>query len=161
MVAVLSLVALTISGFGQDQEGAINWQTYETGQTSKITEYKTFVIRNQKQWADYWRHAHGGVPPRPKGVDWRRNELLAIHLGQRNTGGYSVYVGGVVPMAPRKYEVSVVAHEPPPGTMVTQALTSPYVVVKLPRNLGAYFITREVDKPDGSNPDPRPRTPPL
>ncbi|MGE5702834.1 MAG: protease complex subunit PrcB family protein [Clostridia bacterium] len=58
---------------------------------------------------------------------------VAIGLGKRSTGGYSVSVTNVTQTA--KGEIVVKAHEnrPKPGAMTTQALTYPSVIIALPK----------------------------
>lgn len=67
----------------------------------------------------------GGEPP---SVDFSKEAAVFVFGGMRNTGGYSVEV--------RKANIEgdalvldVVVHGPPPGAIVTQAITYPYAVV--------------------------------
>ncbi len=132
------------------------------GDVSGITTLRFEVVRDDAAWASLWlEHAGGGAPP---AVDLSREMVVGLWLGARPTGGYAVeilrmiapytlVVGGWCPPCPDGYmcpgapcfggsEVQgflVDARETRPGTgcVVTQAVTYPFVIVKLPRVEGA------------------------
>ncbi len=142
-------------GGGQDQGGiALLGQ----GESSGITALRFAVIRDAAAWAALWtEHAGGGTPP---AVDFAREMVVGLWLGARPSGGYSVEilrmvvpyriaVGGWCP-PPSELpigaawpctggtEVSgflVDAREtrPGPGCVVTQGVTHPFVIVRVPR----------------------------
>lgn len=58
---------------------------------------------------------------------------VAIGLGQRSTGGYSVAVTGVTQGANGQIVIKVREQGPKPGAMTTQALTYPTIVIALPK----------------------------
>ena len=63
-----------------------------------------------------------------KGIDYQREHIVLASIGQKPTGGYSVTLdsseirGGTL-------ELRVRVAEPAPGTIVTQALTTPCAVI--------------------------------
>ena len=74
----------------------------------------------------------GGVFGEAPPVDFKKEGVLAIYMGQRPTGGYSLSLQDpAVPIANGVGTVTVKFEEPPPGAMVTQVLTSPCLLVKL------------------------------
>jgi hypothetical protein len=142
----------------QQSPFTILWDTYRTGQFSQVESYRTFVIRDQSQYESYWFRTTGNPPAAaPKDVNWLKNELLAIHLGQKPTGGYSVYVGGVNQIEGLTYAVSLVEQRPAAGARVTQSITSPFVIIRLPKRMATYMISKTVEIAPTTNPDPRPR----
>lgn len=64
-------------------------------------------------------------------VDLTKEHLLFVTLGEKTTGGYSV---SLVSSESNEsvLHISVAVRTPAPGTMVTQAVTSPCVVVAVP-----------------------------
>jgi hypothetical protein len=58
---------------------------------------------------------------------------VVIGLGQRPTGGYSLQVDKVEQSADGTWQVYVHESKPAPGSMTTQVLTYPTVVVSLPK----------------------------
>lgn len=70
----------------------------------------------------------------PPAVDFTQNGVLLVAMGQKTTGGYTVDLaasearisGGVL-------TIQVQWRAPDPGMMVTQALTSPCMLLKVPK----------------------------
>lgn len=92
------------------------------------------LLRNGAELAAAWSVAHAsGVtqPPLPS-VDFARETVLAVFMGPRSTGGYGLDVGGVTFEGGDLF-VDLIEIRPEPGAMVTQALTSPWMVVRIPR----------------------------
>ncbi|MFP4206183.1 MAG: protease complex subunit PrcB family protein [Spirochaetaceae bacterium] len=96
----------------------------------------------QAELRELWdRVARTRVPePDPPEVDFEQQTLIAVFLGERSTGGYSVEIDTVCRTPEAGSESSAAASEavlhlcyteyqPAEDAMVTMALTSPYVVV--------------------------------
>jgi hypothetical protein len=77
---------------------------------------------------------HAGYTPAPPLplVDFAQHMLIAVALGTRPSGGFGVKVRSVASRGER-LEVAVVESCPAPGAMVTQSLTQPVEVVRVPR----------------------------
>jgi hypothetical protein len=89
-----------------------------------------------------WNRAYGAQlsPPRLPELDFRRESVIAVFLGQRPSGGYGVSVrdlrlegGDVILLLEER--------QPGPGDITTQALTSPWLMLRVARpNLRAAWI---------------------
>jgi hypothetical protein len=67
-------------------------------------------------------------------VDFRKEGVLAVYMGQRSTGGYALALHDPeVAIQDHVGTVVVRFEEPPPGGMVTQVITSPCLLLRLPR----------------------------
>ncbi len=89
--------------------------------------------------ANYWRQA-GMDGPMPRFVDWTNDQILIVHLGSRNTGGYAVLPGGLTRDAGGRGRLVVVEQTPVPGQAVTQALTNPYLVLAVDRSISQFDL---------------------
>ena len=94
--------------------------------TSAITAPARVVIRNDSSYAKFWA-AIGDAGSRPS-VDFTRDLVIAVAAGQQTTGGHSISVDRVTRVGPG-LAVEVTETAPPPGCMVTQALTQPVDMV--------------------------------
>jgi hypothetical protein len=102
-------------------------RTIARGAHSQVQKTERAVARTQDEWAALWKR-HAGVSPQaaevPK-VDWSKETVLAVFMGERSTGGYAVQIVGA-----RELEGKLVAEVeyvlPKPGGFVTQAFTSPF-----------------------------------
>ncbi|MGV7105104.1 protease complex subunit PrcB family protein [Flavobacterium sp. U410] len=65
-------------------------------------------------------------------IDLEQNNVLLMHLGQRNTGGYGIEIDK---MYEKKNTVFIKIKEikPTKGAMATMALTNPFTIVLIPK----------------------------
>ncbi len=103
----------------------MEWRGSNCGESGAKAELAT----TRAQWDDLWRRI--GQPP-PK-ADLRRHVALAVFLGTRPTGGWSVEFLDPAPDGAHivlRYR----AKGPGPGDFVTQALTQPWAVRLYPKS---------------------------
>jgi hypothetical protein len=103
------------------------------GASSGIKEPTEEVIRNQAAWDKFWaRHAGQANAPAPE-IDFSKDMVIAVTLGRKTSGGYSIQISKVEAVGDR-LKVSVVRTAPAPGAMTTQALTAPFHMVVVPQS---------------------------
>jgi hypothetical protein len=103
------------------------------GPMSAIIDSKEVVARSDAEWKTLWQES-GSAQPLPA-VDFSKEMVAAVFLGSRPTGGYSVEIVG----ARLEGEVLIIDYaERRPGRaeIVTQVLTSPFHMVRLPAHKG-------------------------
>lgn len=112
--------------------GAMNVDQVDRGQYGKIVEGTQRVLRDEEAYASFWERLHTGrtpVPDRPE-VDFENRVVIAIVQGRRPTGGYRVEVDEVwASKDEEQIQVQFTETVPGEGCIVTQAATSPYVLV--------------------------------
>jgi hypothetical protein len=104
------------------------------GVSSGIHEARRSVVRTPEEWTALWtKHAGERLPSDPVPViDWTKDMVVVVVLGDRPTGGYSVEISGVEQLKD-KLVVRSHAIEPAPGSVQTQAVTSPFAFRTVPR----------------------------
>ncbi len=112
-----------------DDQNTVSFDRLDTGQNSQIDSPAREVVRSQTELETLWAQAFGQNAELPA-VNLDEEMLLAVFAGQQNTGGYSIAVDKIIE---KEGALNVVVTQTSPGEncMVTQALTSPYEVVKL------------------------------
>lgn len=125
----------------------LRWDELASGQQATLgaevgaqADYR--VVTSQDALLTLWNRAHGAQlsPPRLPELDFRRESVIAVFLGQRPSGGYGVSVrdlrlegGDVILLLEER--------QPGPGDITTQALTSPWLMLRVARpNLRAAWI---------------------
>jgi hypothetical protein len=94
-------------------------------------ENESHEVVTGKQGLDaLYKELRLGTPP---DVDFTKNNVVAIFMGQKNTGGYSISVKSIT--VDDNNTVTVKVRETrPDGGMVTTALTSPYCIAVIPKS---------------------------
>lgn len=64
-------------------------------------------------------------------VDWNKEMVIGIFLGERKTGGYKVYVETIDRTTAAVAVVKVVEQKPVKDAMVTEAITSPFILIAI------------------------------
>ena len=116
--------------------------TIARGPMSAVSESKQTVARSAAEWNTLWK-AHAATQPVPD-VDFTANMVAAIFLGCQPTGGFSVEMTGTR----RDGDALVIEYvERRPGRrdIVSQVLTSPFHIVKLPRHDGPVRFEKQTD----------------
>ena len=126
------------------------WETVASGtQATGIDGPRYQLITREDQLISMWNQVHASqlqLPPLPQ-VDFQRETLVAIYLGQRSTGGYSVAVRRVSVEGSDLY-LDTEFREPAAGAITTQALTSPWTLVRVLR--GGFQVAWIRDVADGA-----------
>jgi len=128
----------------------VQWEDVASGQQAVNVVRPTFrLVRNEAAFRSLWNQLHGAqleVPPLPS-VDFARETLLVVMMGQRPSGGYAVDVRGVSIEGTDLF-VDVRFLEPESGAVTSSALTSPWAVVRVLR--GGISAAWFRDPADGS-----------
>ncbi len=109
------------------------FRTVERGSQSNIDSARQVVVRSSEEWTAFWK-THTFDKPAPR-VDFDKEMVLGVFMGNRPTGGYSVTIGSV---AERDGSLVVTYSEtsPRPGAMTAQVLTFPYHIVAVAKRGG-------------------------
>ena len=78
-------------------------------------------------------------------INWNKNQVVLLAMGQRNTGGFNIAVDKVV-YGDSEILVYYKTSEPKAGDMVTQALTAPYTLFTIANKKDLPVVFKEVSK---------------
>src|SRR5882672_1575839 len=113
---------------------AVTFSTLAKGLASGVGQPTQIVVRSQNDWAALWsRHMRTQIaPPPPPSVDFSRDMVVALFMGERPTGGYAIDVTRI-----ERTDAGLAVHyrttRPDPSAMQMQVLTQPFHLVTLPR----------------------------
>jgi hypothetical protein len=104
---------------------------------SGITTRERLIVRDATMWKQVWDRISGSMTPAPDPpqVDFAREMLIVAALGERPTGGYGIVVDSVE-TGPDGFLVTVRTIAPGKGCVLTQALTQPVDIARVPRHEG-------------------------
>lgn len=142
-VAIIALIACNSS-----KESGNQSQISEQKKSSELLEViseseyqgkdeKSFlIIQNQAELDDILKSVNSEKETK---VDFKNSQAIALFLGQKNTGGYSISVENVEETSD-EIIVKVKSTSPKPGEVATMALTNPYYVAKIKSKKKIKFI---------------------
>ena len=110
----------------------VEFETLSAGAYGVVDRRGVWVIDNEAEWKEWLARsdAFGGQAPV---VDFSRDMLVVATMGERRTGGYAIRIIEIIETADA-LEAHIEAKSPAAGGIVTQALTHPYHIIKLPRS---------------------------
>ena len=135
LCAPFGLAVLTATCANTSGHGAATTVTHvEAGVYSALQERAFLVIESREDFARWYQdlHAHRLPPPAVPRIDFRQHLVLAVSMGHRSTGGYSIRIADAA-LDGDIIRVSIVERQPAPGTAQTTAVTSPYAIAIVPR----------------------------
>jgi len=118
----------------------IDFTTIAQGADSGYQSASQTVIDNQERWINLWQqHTSDTEPPTPvPQVDFTSYNVVAVFAGEKSTGGYSVEI---LTVETRNFQtkdlpslvIVVEYRQPKPGDFVTEGMTYPYNMIKIPQ----------------------------
>jgi uncharacterized protein (DUF885 family) len=138
-VKIVRLAMLGATGGNVDSHNTlepqrtIDFTVLATGYNSGYKGVRSVqLITNQNDWESAWRlNNRGAQGPMPE-VNFTTRAVVIVYQGLKNTGGYGISISEI-----RREGASLIVRvneqSPKPGDFVTEALTSPFVAVSIPR----------------------------
>lgn len=136
LIPILAVCALTANAQVIFTAKSAPMKVIQNGQYSNAQRQKVVQITDQGSFERYWSRELGQPPETaPKGLDFISKKLVAIHLGQRPSGGYRLLVQTIDNSRSNISIIRAIEFTPVPGTFVSQAITSPWVLIQVDRDL--------------------------
>ena len=114
----------------QEQAGRIEvaYEILEKGSYGR--EFAPAVIENQADLDKLYALLHGqSSSPAPK-IDFKRKKVIAVRAGPFNTGGYGIHLYSAI-YTQDGLETVFLISTPAPTQIVTQAFTTPYLIISI------------------------------
>ncbi len=123
-----------VSRFETVVQEELGFTTISVGTHSGYTSQANLVIQDSQAWVDLWnQHMLFMIEPMPvPEVDFAENMVVAVFMGEVNTGGYALHIFEVVETG-SSVVVKMERVEPGPRCIVPQVLTQPYHMVQIAR----------------------------
>jgi PrcB C-terminal len=120
-------------------------QSYPFAYYSGLDQPARLVVRDAATWQAVWNQIDGGQSPvaPPPSVDFSRDMIVMAALGVRGTGGYGILISGASERSSDGIAVIVDSSSPAANCVVTESLTQPVDIARVPRREGAVtFVER-------------------
>ena len=134
------LLALFAGCLAQNRSD-VPFQVIAKGQYSGENDQGLKVFRTERAMEEFSKDRAQDLPKRLiKDVDWEKEQVLVIFGGQQSSGGYSVTVKRIASVDIQRLQVEAILHRPSPDSINTQALTTPYIVIKMARQVAVVKV---------------------
>ncbi len=136
----------TLAAEQRPQEEQLFFDILASGGNALVSEQSHALIGSDAELLQAWNAAHATLltpPPAPE-VNWERETVLALFLGSRPTGGYGISLERLSQQGAEIY-ADIRVSEPAPGAISTQALTSPWQMVRILRGGVQVVWLRDAD----------------
>jgi hypothetical protein len=116
---------------------------------SGFTEPARIVVRTREQWLAAWTIIVPATPlslppPLPE-IDFEREMLIVAAMGTRSTGGFDIIVESATESPRGLVTVQIRSLSPCGGSGVTQAVTKPVDIARLPRRNGPVAYAEKLE----------------
>ncbi len=139
------LMLSACGGTTQAENTSIAFATVDADNYSGIAAAKTTVVKDASAWSALWSEHKKNMMPPPAlpAIDFSRQMVLGVFLGERPNGCYTVQIEKVT-RADKKLTVEYREGIPPPNAICTQALTAPSHLVAVERSDDAVEFVKKM-----------------
>lgn len=112
-------------------EKEVAFKTVDKGYYCGIGQNKNIVIKDTQEWTNTWKDLLSNTNyQKSKNINFENKTIIAVFMGERNSGGYSIEIKNVVENG-NQLIVSYIENSPSADSMVTMALTQPFHVIEI------------------------------
>ncbi len=132
---LLAAVFTLVSCSGMDGEvKKIPAEMILSGTFCSIDTKREEIINNKDEYDKLMKDVYMNLDQMPKVpvVNFEKNTLVAFFSGARNTGGYMVNIDSIMEGS-KNLTVMVTETKPGKNCVVTDAITKPFVIMKIPK----------------------------
>jgi len=112
----------------------IKFDSLGHGYYVSFEEKRMLVINDEKDYIQLWNDVYANLDQLPKipDVDLKKYTVAAVFMGWQKSGGYDVKIDKITNIND-KLVIEVTETSPGVNCMVTDGITKPYDVVKIPK----------------------------
>lgn len=117
-----------------EQENIIDFVVIKEGDNSGFTEFGKYYIAKQTGMPIIWDSIYKNYmkkDPIPE-IDFEKNEVYLVAMGEQNSGGYSIKVESVKETK-KEVVINIVSIKPGKECMTTSVMTYPYQLFLIPK----------------------------
>ncbi|MES2995170.1 MAG: protease complex subunit PrcB family protein [Patescibacteria group bacterium] len=115
-----------------DIETDVTFSVLDSGaNASDMAERKNYAARDQESFLRVWKLAHGDDKMAVPSIDFSKEYVIGVFAGTKSSGGHVIEVTKVTDAGDTR-TVSISQMEPGAGCTVTDALTQPYQLIRVP-----------------------------
>jgi PrcB C-terminal len=139
-LSIFVFVSVLAVAFSQGRAD-VPFQVIDRGTNSGEVEQGVKVLRTERAFEEFLKNQGEEKTKRMlKMVDWQTEQAVIVFGGQQNSGGFSVDVKRIASVDIQRLVVEAKLNRPSPNQGVTLALTTPYIILKMQRQVAAIKV---------------------
>jgi hypothetical protein len=145
--AFLLSLAFSCSNQG-DEESNVPFEVVLESSFSSVSDKRQVAIKNNEDYQKLMSEVYKDLDQMPRfpDADFTKNSIIAVFMGPKSSGGYSVSIDKIKESS-GKITVYTIETAPGKNCVVTQAETRPYIIVRIPKiDKEVKFKTKETVK---------------
>ena len=140
VLLIFASIALLGTAFGQ-QRADIPFQVIDRGANSGEAEQGLKVLRTERAFEEFLKdRGQDQVSRLSKQVDWNTEQVVVVFGGQRPSAGFGVSIKRISSVDIQRLQVEASITKPSAGQLAAQVLTTPYVMIKMQRQVAAIKV---------------------
>ena len=142
-----SINFVACSNLGSD-ETKLPMEIVMDGTFSAIDDKREVLINNNEQFQSLMNEIYKNLDqiPRTPVVDFTKNSVIAVFIGTRSNGGFMVAIDSITEGS-NSISVNITENTPGINCVVTEAITKPFSIVKIPKtDKKPVFKTKQIVK---------------
>jgi len=130
-IILLGIIMCIIRLNGCIQETEVEFGTIAQGYYCGHNESGNYVIRDENEWGNLWDIVYSTTTPKPSlpEIDFSQYMVTAVFIGTKPTGGYNIEIIKIEEIN-TIFEIHIEEKSPDPDSIVTDALTQPFYIIK-------------------------------
>lgn len=131
--SLLVLVLTMLGSIAGGQSRDVPFQVIDRGANCGEKSAGTRVIRTERAFEEAMKGVLGEdrIERITRNFDWDADQIVIVAGGEYPTGGYSIDVKRIHALDAQRLEIEAKLRKPGRGQMVTQAFTTPFVLLKM------------------------------
>jgi hypothetical protein len=105
-----------------------------------ISDRKNYLVNGEEELQRLWTMVYGASAPPKPALDFMQHDVIAVFMGEAPSGGHAITISGIEDTADARI-VRIMLTAPGEGCMTSQAITSPYQLVRVP--ISSLPLTKE------------------
>lgn len=130
--------------FGCGSQPAFHVHEIPQGTSSQqcyITQEQSYIwLEQESEWDELPNQARDQF--KHTDIDWEKDNILIVSMGKKTSAGYGVRLTGWL-LEPDHWEVTEIITAPRKGSMQAMMMTSPCVLVKIPKSVKSFRLNNE------------------
>ncbi len=141
ILLILGICAIALTTVFAQGKADIPFQIVERGTNSGEKQQGLKVLRTERAFEELLKDkSEDHVKKLSKQVDWQTEQVVVVFGGEFNTGGYGVDIKRVTNVDVQRLLIEATISKPRHGQGVTMAFTTPYVIIKMPRQVASVRV---------------------